>query len=76
MKNSNKLLDETRQPYSYLIDSMRKRDGELEQQRNMVVRLEQQVSDLKSDNKEVKIKLDPDILTFFHLFACLFLSCM
>ena len=54
LKSSNKLLGETRQPYSYLIESMRKRDDELEEQRDVVVRLEEEVDGLKLENKEVE----------------------
>ena len=55
LKQSHKLLGETRQPYSYLIESMRKRDEELEQQRCTIVQLEDELDQLKSDNKEVGV---------------------
>ncbi|XP_076799951.1 progesterone-induced-blocking factor 1-like [Clavelina lepadiformis] len=54
LANTNKLLDETRQPYSYLIESMRKRDEELEAQRSHVRDVADKLDALKNENKELR----------------------
>nr|CAB3264851.1 progesterone-induced-blocking factor 1-like [Phallusia mammillata] len=64
LSDADRMLEETRQPYSYLIESMRKRDEELEKKRLEVVDLEEEVDKLKTENgnlRETKRVMSSDL---------------
>ncbi|KAJ8297810.1 hypothetical protein KUTeg_024341, partial [Tegillarca granosa] len=57
LKNSNSLLDQAQQPYNYLIESIRQRDGQLQKQREYIESLETDVRRLEKErNDMVKTK--------------------
>uniref|UniRef100_H2YHU6 Progesterone immunomodulatory binding factor 1 n=1 Tax=Ciona savignyi TaxID=51511 RepID=H2YHU6_CIOSA len=56
LSNSNRLLEESKQPYSFLIESMRKRDYEIEERIATIAKLEAEVAKLDGINKQLRKK--------------------
>jgi len=64
LSQSERLLDESRQPYSYMVDSMRKRDHEIDQQRLKLSDLQTNLDKLTLENgklRETKRLLSSDL---------------
>ncbi|KAL5012861.1 hypothetical protein ScPMuIL_011412 [Solemya velum] len=53
LKNSNTLLEQSQQPYNYLIDSMRSKESQICKQREYISSLEQENENIKKEKSEV-----------------------
>uniref|UniRef100_F6VHE0 Progesterone immunomodulatory binding factor 1 n=1 Tax=Ciona intestinalis TaxID=7719 RepID=F6VHE0_CIOIN len=56
LSNSNRLLEESKQPYSFLIESMRRRDEEVEEHRRSLYNMEEHVKMLEDKNLQLSKK--------------------
>ncbi|XP_078484592.1 progesterone-induced-blocking factor 1-like [Ciona intestinalis] len=56
LSNSNRLLEESKQPYSFLIESMRRRDEEVEEHRRSLYKMEEHVKVLEDKNVQLNKK--------------------
>lgn len=49
------MLDQCKQPYSYLIEGMQERDGEIQSLKKNLALLENDCKDLENENKKVAL---------------------
>lgn len=69
VKSANKLLDQSQQPYHYLVESVRVRDSQISQQREQILTMEEDISHLEHDRTtlaKAKNQMAEDLEKLLH----------